>query len=64
MCERASEASKSRDTASCLHFWTAHFSHTPPDGAPTTAMPPNKGAPADAWDDDWETIADVQLPLV
>lgn len=24
-------------------------------------MPPQKGALADAWDDDWETIADVNL---
>lgn len=27
-------------------------------------MPPTKAQPADAWEDDWESIADVRLPLL
>ena len=30
----------------------------------TVAMPPKKDAVADAWDEDWETLADVRMPLI
>lgn len=27
-------------------------------------MPPKKNVPADAWDDDWESLADVRMALL